>query len=58
MKQTVSRNRRIMVRFAASDRAKLERVAERERRPTAQLLRAIVLDWLDGQRRQQTEAAK
>ena len=49
MSEREFKNERIMVRFEFSDRRKLERIAEKQRRPLSQMVRAIALDWLDAQ---------
>jgi hypothetical protein len=43
------KNARIMIRFEPSDRRQLERLADLQRRPLSQMVRAIALDWLDAQ---------
>jgi hypothetical protein len=45
-----------MVRFKPSDRRKLEHIAELQRRPLSQMVRAIALDWLAARHRRRQNA--
>jgi hypothetical protein len=40
------RTQRLMICFDAEERRELERAAKRVHRPAAQLVRAVMLDWL------------